>query len=470
MRVPSRSSTQRSSTQLSSAQLSSTQLQAAYPNGAHPVSSGDVRAVLTHPDRVSVMFQPILDVRNARTAGWEVLARFDDGQGAAPDRWFSAAYTAGLGVALELVVLRRALPALNRRFPGVFISVNVTPTALGHPEVEALLMSHAPLHGLVLELVEHPVPPSPGPWEAAVARLRDQGALIALDDVGSGYAEIAQMLTLRPHLIKVDRRVVAALQADPARQALLRFLGDFGSALDTWVLAEGVEQPEQLHVLRSLGVPLAQGWLIGSPARMPIPCERSLTGSAPWPPTDDRPTDDRPTTRARHRRGPVRVEAIMRPARLVQASRPAAGQFVGPAVGPGDNATRRVGCLLGPSEAVVQVDPAGVPLAVHTPVAASPLGWAPAPLRVPVQLTVPDAARRAMARPAERRFEPLVCVGPTGEVIGVIEVQDLLLNLAEACDAAPAQSRSGPPVEPEPRSRSRAVGTARDEMSAHGDR
>src|SRR5690349_9450125 len=69
-------------------------------SGGCDVTPAQVRAVLADPDRVSMDFQPILDVRFGRTAGWEVLARFDGSCSPAPDVWFAAAYRLGLGVAL----------------------------------------------------------------------------------------------------------------------------------------------------------------------------------------------------------------------------------------------------------------------------------------------------------------------------------------------------------------------------------
>jgi EAL domain-containing protein (putative c-di-GMP-specific phosphodiesterase class I) len=388
-----------------------------------------VRGVLTCPERVSVTFQPIFDISHQRTAGWEILARVEGGSPAGPDRWFAAAYSADLGIQLEAVVLRQAMAAYRLRSPGTFMAVNVTPAALGVPMIEELIAGQAPLHGLVIELTEHLVPPVGGCWQAACARLRALGALVAIDDVGTGYAEISQILELRPQIIKVDRGVITSIENDPARQALLRFLGDFGDQLDAWVLAEGVETPAQLQILKDLGVPLAQGWLIGAPAPTPRPCSDHLTGRDPlpaaWPAKG---------TRSRHVRVAMRVEDVMRPARVATA-----WQVPGVAedrASP-ETVTASGSTAAGEPRPVVALDAAGMPTMVMAPVQpARPQGWSPVSLRVPVHLSLPEAARRAMARPEGFRFDPLICVDATGIVLGVVAMHDLMLALA-APGAAP---------------------------------
>lgn len=397
-----------------------------------------VRAVLACPERISVTYQPILDVSNHRTAGWEILARFADGGPVGPDRWFATAYAQDLGIDLEAAVLREAMSGYRLRSPGTFMTMNVTPAALGDPLIEALIADQAPLNGLVIELTEHLVPPVAGRWQQACARLRALGALVAIDDVGTGYAEISQILELRPQIIKVDRGVIAAIENDPARQALLRFLGDFGDQLDAWLLAEGVETAAQLRIMEELGVPLAQGWLVGAPARTPRPCAAQLTGRNPlpsarptngtWPTNGSRLTNG---TRSRHTQLAARVEDVMRPARVATAWQvPYTGEF--PAMRSDDVEPGSPDG--GEQQPVVVLDAAGMPTVVLAPAQpARPQGWSPVSLRVPPHLSLQEAARRAMARPEGFRFDPLVCVDPTGVVLGVITLQDLLLALADPC-------------------------------------
>jgi EAL domain-containing protein (putative c-di-GMP-specific phosphodiesterase class I) len=356
----------------------------------HRVTVGRIEQVLGDPDLISMDFQPILDVRAARTAGWEVLARFGDrATDPPPDQWFATAYQVGLGARLEAITVRRAMSALRMRAPGTFISLNVTPSALGDPRIEELFADSAPLTGLVIELTEHASPPHPGPWLAACHRLHNLGATLAIDDIGKGYAEMLQILELRPQIIKIDKDVVQPVEDDPARQAMLRFLGVFADQLDAWLLAEGVETPGQLRVLQGLGVPLAQGWLVGTPDSVPRPCRPEVTRCPPAPSS-----------------GPAGVPA----ARTTPMPTPSTvGDVMRPMAGRGT--------------------------------------WAADALRVPVGLPLAEAARRAMTRGPDRRFNPVQCLDAGSSVVGELTVPDLVLALVELTGsgrAAPSPGRAAP--------------------------
>jgi EAL domain-containing protein (putative c-di-GMP-specific phosphodiesterase class I) len=332
------------------------------------ISRADIEAVLRCSDPITMDFQPILDVRSSRTAGWEVLARFDGRCTPGPDQWFAAAYRYGLGQPLELVTLRRALTTLRMRTPGTFMSLNVSPAALDDPQVLDVIAGSAPLTGLVIELTEHTSPPRPGPWLDSCRRLRELGATIAIDDIGKGYAEMLQILQLQPQIIKIDKVLVDDVADFPAHRAMLRFLGLFADEVDAWLLAEGVETMPQLRVLQALGIPLAQGYLVGAPASVPRPCRQEVTAVRVEPPAP------RASTEVERRRV---VADVMRSA-----------------------------------------DGRDLP-------------WSASALRVPVGLSLVEAARRAITRPTDRRYEPLQCIAVDGSVVGELAVHDLVLSLVE---------------------------------------
>jgi EAL domain-containing protein (putative c-di-GMP-specific phosphodiesterase class I) len=364
---------------------------------------------------VSVAFQPILDVRGNRTAGWEILARFTRGPDVGTDRWFESAYAHGLGIPLEAYVLSRVLPGLRLRPPGTFMTLNVTPDALGDPAIERMITTQAPLHGLIIELTEqlNPRRARRRCWQAACERLRRHGAMIAIDDLGTGYAELAEILALRPDVIKLDRSVVATVDRDPAQQALVRFLGDFCGHLDAWVLAEGVERKGQLAVLADLGVPLAQGWFTGRPAPVPRPCPAELTRNGS-------PTTSRPGT----------ASALARPAALTW-----------------DDLARG-------DEPVVRLDPLGRPISVSVPEDDGRPGTPrPVNLMISPDLALVETARRAMARPGPDRFDPIVCIDAVGRVLGIVTVADLMLALSDARATGPAVDPARPVTIPSRRRR-----------------
>jgi len=86
-------------------------------------------------------------------------------------------------------------------------------------------------------------------------------ASLAVDDVGAGYAGLSLLLRLLPDEIKIDREIIADVDSDPARQALVAGLVRFAHATGMLLVAEGIERTEELECLVALGVDLGQGWL-----------------------------------------------------------------------------------------------------------------------------------------------------------------------------------------------------------------
>lgn len=122
---------------------------------------------------------------------------------------------------------------------------------------------------------------------AELDRLRERGARIALDDTGTGYSGLRQIAELRPDVGKLDRAFVDGLDTDQVKAVFAEFLTGVASRLDAQLLAEGVEGVPELDRLIAMGVPLAQGWLLGRPdtPRDHPPCTWRWTpgaGRSPW--------------------------------------------------------------------------------------------------------------------------------------------------------------------------------------------
>ena len=136
------------------------------------------------------------------------------------------------------------------------------------------------LHRVVVELTEH----TPVDDLAALRRqcdeLRARGALIALDDAGSGYSGLQQLAALRPQLVKLDRALVSDADTDPVRVALAEMLGEFAGRIDAWLLAEGIETAGRAGRVRPARRPAGPG-LAAGPAR-PRTSRRSPPRRSGW--------------------------------------------------------------------------------------------------------------------------------------------------------------------------------------------
>ena len=110
-------------------------------------------------------------------------------------------------------------------------------------------------------------------FRASFGKLRPKMEL-AVDDAGAGFASLRHILELRPAYVKLDRSLIAGLESDEARQAMIVGLRHFARSVGCRLVAEGIETEAELAVLRSLEIELAQGFLLGRP----LPVAAQLTG------------------------------------------------------------------------------------------------------------------------------------------------------------------------------------------------
>jgi EAL domain-containing protein (putative c-di-GMP-specific phosphodiesterase class I) len=231
---------------------------------------------LVATENVDMAYQPILDVHRGGCIGIEALARFPRPFGP-PDVTLAAAATVGLGLELERLAIQQAwriIPALGA---GQFLAVNVSPHALIELARRANLRDDLPLSQLVVEITEHAAVQSYAPLHDQLEPLRLQGLRIAVDDAGAGYASLRHVLELRPDFIKVDRSLIHGIADDHARRVAVSAFLSLALDLGSTVVAEGVERPVDLDVVRELGLHAAQGFLLGKPTTNTKAVARALS-------------------------------------------------------------------------------------------------------------------------------------------------------------------------------------------------
>ena len=344
-------------------------------------------------------YQPIVDLARGSVVGYEGLARFPEGSPTDPSEWFEAARTLGCSAELEAAAIRSALRRRPDLPTNTFLTLNVGPDVLEHPLVRDVLDAEGALDGLVIELTEHARIDSYLDLEPALHRLRSAGAMIAIDDAGSGYAGLQHLLGLRPDIIKLDRALVACVDRDEAKRSLIEMLGAFASRMDAWLLAEGVETLAELETLAHLGVPLAQGYYLAR-AGEPWPQLSALTGELLR------------GFAARSRQPTLR--SLVESAQTAFNPSDAASAFASDSV-----------------DIVVMLDKHGRPVATLEP-AGLLESLRDSNLQVNVDTAVAQAAQRAVTRPAGHRFQPLVCTDDAGRFVGVVRIERILDFLAAA--------------------------------------
>jgi EAL domain-containing protein (putative c-di-GMP-specific phosphodiesterase class I) len=101
-----------------------------------------------------------------------------------------------------------------------------------------------------------------------LAPLRAEGVRLSIDDAGAGFASLRHILNLNPDIVKLDIGLTKGIDIDPARRALAAALVYFAKDTQSQIIAEGVETESELAVLKFLGIPMGQGYLLGRPANL----------------------------------------------------------------------------------------------------------------------------------------------------------------------------------------------------------
>jgi len=149
----------------------------------------------------------------------------------------------------------------------LFINVEadaVAALAREGPQAVAPLFGRS--HPVVLEVTERSAIRDVPVFRSALARLRELGFQIAIDDAGSGYASLQAIAELRPDFIKVANTLITGLRTDSIKRDVVEMLVNLSGRIEAECVAEGIETPEDLEECRRLGIPYGQGFYLGVPS------------------------------------------------------------------------------------------------------------------------------------------------------------------------------------------------------------
>lgn len=214
--------------------------------------------------RLTVVFQPIYDVKSKSIKGFECLSRFQTEPYRSPDYWFNQANVSGVGEALELFAIEEALSLLPSIPEQYYITLNISPKYLTSSYLQTML-DKAPLHRIILEVTERESIPDYKAFRNAIQHFRDRGMRLAVDDAGAGFASFQHILELEADIIKLDRSLIANINSDHRKRALVAALIGFAKETKSTVLGEGVETLAELEVLQELGAQKIQGYFFCHP-------------------------------------------------------------------------------------------------------------------------------------------------------------------------------------------------------------
>ena len=215
--------------------------------------------------RFAIAYQPIVHLQSRRPVGYEALCRFNAEPARTPDIWFNEAGQVGLGAELETRAIEVALSALSRLAPDQYLSVNASPATIHHDGFQRVMRS-VDLSRVMLEITEHAMVTDYESFVSAIEPLRAQGMCLAIDDAGAGHSSLRHTLQLNPDYLKLDMSLTRNVHEDLSRRALVSALVYYARETGAQIIAEGIENEEELSVLKLLGVQRGQGYHLGRPA------------------------------------------------------------------------------------------------------------------------------------------------------------------------------------------------------------
>ncbi len=237
----------------------------------------DIKGALERQEFV-VFYQPVVSLASNRIAGFEALVRWNHPTRGmvGPLEFIPVAERTGLIIPLGRWVLREACRQLKSwqdvlGIPEqIWISVNFSNIQFKQPALvkqirEVLDELKLDPHCLILELTESAVTGNPESASSLLMQLRVMGTKVALDDFGTGYSSLSYLRQFPVDFVKIDHSFVRRMETDKDLAEIVRAIGDLAHQLGLHVIAEGIENSEQLDLIRSLQCEYGQGYLLSKP-------------------------------------------------------------------------------------------------------------------------------------------------------------------------------------------------------------
>ncbi|MGH9010897.1 MAG: putative bifunctional diguanylate cyclase/phosphodiesterase [Acidimicrobiia bacterium] len=245
--------------------------------GPRPPGNPELLHRALERDELRVFYQPVVDLASGAVAGVEALVRWEHPHHGlvSPASFVPLAEETGLIVPIGAWVLDQATAQAARwreRSWGRSLTVNVNLSArqLRQPDLIPRLMSSLLESGtdpalLCLELTETTLMEDARSHREVLDGIQGLGVGLAIDDFGTGYSSLTYLKRLPVSVLKIDQAFVRGLGRDASDTAIVKSVIDLAHALGLTVVAEGVEDGDQVAHLRKLGCDLAQGYFFARP-------------------------------------------------------------------------------------------------------------------------------------------------------------------------------------------------------------
>ncbi len=237
----------------------------------------DLQRAIEH-QQFHLNYQPIVSLSTGKIVGFEALVRWQHPTRGwiSPDKFIPLAEETGLIIPLGKWVLSEACrqlsvwqEQLSHQMP-LSISVNLSGIQLWNPDVLQSIdeiLDSLSLNGshLKLEITESILMDKESEAKAVLDQLKQRQIQLSIDDFGTGYSSLAYLQSFPIDTLKIDRSFISGIEQQEKNLDITRTIITLAHSLELDAIAEGVETPAQLDILRALGCEYAQGYLFSPP-------------------------------------------------------------------------------------------------------------------------------------------------------------------------------------------------------------
>ena len=223
-------------------------------------------------DRLRLVYQPMVDLRDGQTVGAEAFARWSpDGRVWQPPATFMAmAHATGRMGEVTRLVLTRAIEECRPADYGIALSINLSPRDVVRDGLADVLAEITAAAGgnpaqMILDVTERALLDDPRRAARQLEALRSKGFRIALDDFGAGWSSLSQLRDLPLDMIKLNGALAEALPGDPGARAVVGMIVALSWQLGLECSIKGIETQAQADAARALGITRMQGFHFGAP-------------------------------------------------------------------------------------------------------------------------------------------------------------------------------------------------------------
>lgn len=231
---------------------------------------GELKKIINE-ELIIPFFQPIFKLNPFKLHGFEALTRpKTDSILSNPELLFKAAIQFGVYSELEILSWKKAVSYSSQYLRDEKLFLNCNPYLVECPKFLTIKSifdkTNINVRNVVLEITERSSVSDFKVFYEHLDSYKQHGFSFAVDDVGGGYASLEAIVETKPEVVKIDRHIISAIDEDPFKKSIVKFIVSFCKENNILSIAEGIESKIELDIVKELGIDAGQGYYLAKPS------------------------------------------------------------------------------------------------------------------------------------------------------------------------------------------------------------